>query len=295
MDAGRRASRLWPLFVAGAMVLLVTACGGGGGSSESGGDGGGDLLQEVKDRGVLRVSTDPAYPPQSFQNESGEFEGFDIDVAEEIAKRLGVETEWQTPSWDVITAGNWNGRWDVSVGSMTPTPDRAKVLHFTQPYYYTPAAVAVHEENSDITNLESDLDGKRIGVCAACTYEAYLERSLDIPGEFDYVVDDPQIKTYDTDSSAVQDLALGDGTRLDAVMSALYTLKEAEKNSPIKVVGEPVFYEPLAVAVDKEAPSDPQPLVDAIDKAVAEMHEDGTLTELSEKWYGIDLTKKQEG
>jgi polar amino acid transport system substrate-binding protein len=293
MYEGRRASRLWTLIVAGAMVLLVTACGGG--SSGSGGGDGGDLLQEVKDRGVLRVSTDPAYPPQSFQNESGEYEGFDIDVAEEIAKRLGVEIEWQTPSWDVITAGNWNGRWDLSVGSMTPTPDRAKVLHFTEPYYYTPAAVAVHEDNTDITDLESDLDGKRIGVCAACTYEAYLERSLDIPGEFDYVVDDPEIKTYDTDSSAVQDLALGDGTRLDAVMSALYTLKEAEKNSPIKMVGEPVFYEPLAVAIDKEAPSDPQPFADAVDKAVKEMHEDGTLTELSEKWYGIDLSKKQEG
>jgi polar amino acid transport system substrate-binding protein len=295
MGLGRRASGLLSLILVGAMVFLVSACGGGGSGSGSGGEDGGNLLQEVKDRGVLRVSTDPAYPPQSFQNESGEFEGFDIDVATEIAKRMGLETEWQTPSWDVITAGNWNGRWDVSVGSMTPTPDRQKVLHFTQPYYYTPAAVAVHEENTDITNLETDLDGKNIGVCAACTYEAYLNKALEIPGEFDYVVDDATIKTYDTDSSAVQDLAIGDGTRLDAVMSALYTLKEAEKNTPIKVVGDPVFYEPLAVSIDKEAPSDPQPLVDEIDKTLDEMHEDGTLTKLSEKWYGIDLSKKQEG
>jgi polar amino acid transport system substrate-binding protein len=294
MGAGKRASGLLSMVLLGAMVLLVSACGGGSGSGSGGGDGG-NLLQEVKERGVLRVSTDPAYPPQSFQNESGEFEGFDIDVANEIAKRMGLETEWQTPSWDVITAGNWNGRWDVSVGSMTPTPDRQKVLHFTQPYYYTPAAVAVHEENTDITDLETDLDGKKVGVCAACTYEAYLNKALEIPGEFDYVVDDATIKTYDTDSSAVQDLAIGDGTRLDAVMSALYTLKEAEKNTPIKVVGDPVFYEPLAVSIDKEAPSDPQPLVDEIDKTLDEMHEDGTLTKLSEKWYGIDLSKKQEG
>ena len=61
------------------------------------GDGGGNLLQEIKDRGVLRVSTDPAYPPQSFLNEQGEFEGFDIDVTEEIAKRMGVEVEMVTP------------------------------------------------------------------------------------------------------------------------------------------------------------------------------------------------------
>ena len=204
-------------------LSVISACGGG---SAGGGDGG-DLLQQVKDAGVLRVSTDPAYPPQSFQTESGEFKGFDIDVAEEVAKRMGVEVEWQTPSWDVITAGNWNGRWDLSVGSMTPTPDRRKVLHFSPAYYYVPAAAAVHETNTDINDPETDLDGKMIGVCAACTYEAYLEGSLNIPGEYEYVVDNPQVKTYDTDSSAIQDLALGDGARLDAVMSSLYTLKEA--------------------------------------------------------------------
>src|SRR5687768_1453722 len=105
--------RLASLSVTLVALLAVFGCGGG---SAGGGGGGGDLLQEVKDRGVLRVSTDAAYPPQSFLTESGDFKGFDIDVAEEIAKRLGVEVEWITPSWDVITAGNWNGRWDLSVG-----------------------------------------------------------------------------------------------------------------------------------------------------------------------------------
>src|SRR3712207_8034017 len=130
--------------VLGVVLLFCVACGGGG--SEGSGEGGKDLLQEVKDRGVLRVSTDPAYPPQSFQTQSGEFKGFDIDVTEEIAKRMGVKVEWQTPAWDVITAGNWQGRWDLSVGSMTVTPARKEVLYFTPAYYYTPAAAAVHEE-----------------------------------------------------------------------------------------------------------------------------------------------------
>jgi polar amino acid transport system substrate-binding protein len=74
---------------------------GGGGSA-----GGGELLQEVKDRGTLQVSTDPAYPPQSFQTNSGDFKGFDIDVTEKIAKRMGVGVEWMTPSWEVVTAGS---------------------------------------------------------------------------------------------------------------------------------------------------------------------------------------------
>jgi polar amino acid transport system substrate-binding protein len=302
MKRSRDVRRLASVVAALSVLLVVSACGGGGGSAGGGdsgdsgdsGGGGGDLLQEVKDRGVLRVSTDPAYPPQSFLNDQGEYEGFDIDVTEEIAKRMGVEVEWMAPSWDVITSGSWNGRWDLSVGSMTITPERAEVLHFSPPYYYTPAATAVHESNTDITNLETDLDGKRIGVCGACTYEFYLDRSLNIPGDYEFVVDDPQIQTYDTDSSAIQDLALGDGARLDAAMSSLTTLQEAvDSGTPIKIVGDPLYYEPLAAAIDKEAPADPQPLVDEVSKHIKEMHEDGTLTELSKKWYGIDLTKKQ--
>jgi polar amino acid transport system substrate-binding protein len=291
MNQKRNLGRLASLAVALAAFLVVTACGGSG---SAGSGGGGDLLQEVKARGTMRVSTDPAYPPQSFQASSGEFKGFDIDVTEEIAKRMGVEVEWVTPSWDVLTAGSWNGRWDLSVGSMTVTPERAEVLYFTPAYYYTPAAAAVHEDNTDITNLETDLDGKRIGVCGACTYEFYLDRSLNIPGDYEFVVDDPQIQTYDTDSSAIQDLALGDGVRLDAAMSSLTTLQEAQNSgTPIKIVGDPLYYEPLAAAIDKEALSDPQPLVDEVSKIINEMHKDGTLTELSKKWYGYDLTKKQ--
>jgi polar amino acid transport system substrate-binding protein len=278
-----------------AFALAAAACGveetaPGGGDGEATG-----LLAAVQARGQLRVSTDPAYPPQSFQDTDGEYKGFDIDVATEIADRLGVEIEWVTPAWDLIIAGNWNGRWDLSVGSMTITPKREKVLHFSPPYYYTPAAVAVHESNTSITDLENDLDGKSIGVCGGCTYDFYLSRELEIPGEnIEYVVDDPDIRTYDTDSSAIEDLSLGDGTRLDAAMSALPTLSEAvESGKPIKVVGDPLYYEPLAAAIDREAPEDPMPLVDEVSKIIEDMHEDGTLSELSEKWYGVDITAKQ--
>jgi polar amino acid transport system substrate-binding protein len=160
---------------------------------------------------------------------------------------------------------------------MTITPEWAKVLHFS-PAYYTPAATAVHEDNTDITDLKTDLDGKRIGVCAACTYEFYLDRSLNIPGDYEFVVDDPQIQTYGTDSSAIQDLALGDGVRLDAAMFSLTTLQEAQDfGTPIKIVGAPLYYEPLA-AIDNEAPADPRPLVDEASKIINEMHEDGALT-----------------
>jgi polar amino acid transport system substrate-binding protein len=286
-----------------ALVLVAAACGGGDDGEETTGAGGGGeeseatgLLASVLESGTLRVSTDPAYPPQSSLNENGEWEGFDIDVATEIADRLGVEVAWETPSWDVITAGNWAGRWDVSVGSMTVTPERAEVLHFTPAYYYTPASVAVHEDNTDISDTETDLDGKTIGVCGGCTYDFYLQGTLNIPGEeIEFVIDDPEIKTYNTDTSAIADLEIGDGDRLDAVMSALPTLEGAiEKGKPLKIVGDPLYYEPLAVAIDKNAPEDPMALVEEISGIIEDMHADGTLSELSEKWYGTDLTKKVE-
>lgn len=103
-------------------------------------------LAEICEAGIIVVSTDPAYPPQSFLNEqTGEYEGFDIDVAREIGERLGVEVEFTDPTFDAVVAGNWGGRWDMSVGSVTVTEERREVLDFTQPYYYTPAQMAAYD------------------------------------------------------------------------------------------------------------------------------------------------------
>ena len=287
-----------------AMALVAAACGedegdGGGGTTGATGESGAgtqDLLARIQEDGVIRVSTDPAYPPQSYLNsDTGEYEGFDIDVATEIATRLGVDIAWEAPSWDLITAGNWNDRWDMSVGSMTVTPQRAEVLWFTPAYYYTPAVVAVHADNTSVQNLETDLDGKKIGAGAGTTYAFFLEKTLEIPGyTFDFIIDDAEIVTYDTDSTAVQDLTLGDGTRLDAVISSITVLQGAvDKDKPIKIVGEPVFYEPLGVAFDKSSQLDPSSLLEEVSAIVEEMHTDGTLSDLSMQWFGTDFTIAQ--
>ena len=287
------------------MLLLVFAAACGGETTAGGGDSGGndsgtagkegnDLLAVVKERGTLVASTDPAYPPQSSRTPDGELEGFDIDVTNEIAKRMGVEVEYVTPPFDAIVAGSWSGRWDLSVGSVTITPERQAVLMFTTPYYYTPASIAVHESNTDIQDIENDLDGATIGSCTACSYEDYLKGSLVLTtGPVKSVIESPEIKIYDTDSTAIQDLALGDGVRTDAVISALPTLEEAvRKDVPIKIAGDPLFFEPLGVAIDKAAPEDPKAFFEEVDRIIKEMHSDGTLTEFSKKWYeDTDLTK----
>jgi polar amino acid transport system substrate-binding protein len=290
----------------GVLALVAASCGGdetsNGDGTKAGADtvcassdeSAGDLLAEICSKGVIRVSTDPAYPPQSSLNaETGEYEGFDIDVAQEIADRLGVDIEWETPKWEVLTAGSWNDRWDMSVGSMTPINERQEVLNFTEPYSFVPAVVVVHQDSS-ASDVTTDLDGKKIGVCASCTYEFFLDKSLAISGfEFDFVIDDAKITGYDTDTTALQDLALGDGTRLDAVMTSVTTAQAfIDAGNPVKIIGDPVFGEPLAIAFDKSSELDGTSLQEAVDGMVADMHADGTLTELSKKWYdGIDVTQ----
>lgn len=250
----------------------------------------GEVLDRVMANKVLVMSSDPEYPPQSFLNEANELEGFDVDVGKEIARRLGVDIKFVTPAWDVITVGRWGGRWDISVGSMTPTQPRREVLDFPGIYYYTPASVAVHKD-SKVERVE-ELGGRRVGVGVATTYEDYLKKKLVIDAEgapmFSFKVTGAVIKTYDTDLLALDDLRLGDGVRLDAVITALPTILEAAKKGyPIRVVGEPVFLEPLSAAIDK---GDPE-FYDKIAEIIKGMHADGTLSKLSTKWYGADLTQ----
>ncbi|MGH2697057.1 MAG: transporter substrate-binding domain-containing protein [Actinomycetota bacterium] len=291
-----RKSRFTLVAALAAGALLTAACaeetptgGGGGGGGQAEPD---DLLAEIQSRGTLRVATDPQYPPQSSLNdETGEWEGFDIDVATEIANRMGVEVEFITPGWEQIIAGSWQDRWDVSVGSMTVTPERDEVLHFATPYYYTPAAVAVREEDAaTMTDIATDFDGATIGLCGGCTYEFYLDKTLDIPGEeIEFVIDDAKVATYNTDVPAIKDLEVG---RLDAAISSLTTLQGArEGGSAIEIVGN-VFYEPLSVAVDRSSQLDPTSFVEEVDRIVQEMHSDGTLSALSEEWFGQDLSTK---
>jgi polar amino acid transport system substrate-binding protein len=282
----------------GVVGLVAAACGKSGTTGAGGSQSpapANTLLAHIMSSGSLKVSTDPKYPPQSsYDAATNTWKGFDIDVANEIAKRLGVKVDWQTPAWDSIIAGHWQGRWDLSVGSMTITPDRAKVLYFTPPYYYTPAGLAVYKTNTSI-KTPADLTGKKVGSCGGCTYEEYLKGTLRIPNyNVDFQVHGAQIVTYDTDSTAIQDLALGDCVRLCAAFSAVPTLQGAIKaGKPIKLLGKPLFYEPLAAAIDRESSLDPTSLVKKVSAIITQMHQDGTLAKLSKRWYGTDLTVAQ--
>ncbi len=252
-----------------------------------------DLLARISEEGVIRVVLDEHQPRSSFDTKAGEWQGFYVDVATEIATRLDVDVDIQHQQWDVVTAGAWNGRWDMNVGSMTVTEERSEIFSFTPAFYYTPASVAVHEDNTSIVDLETDLDGKRIGAGVDTMCERWLNKSLQIPGyTFETPVDDPKVQTWSTEVKALEHLALGDGVRIDAAVAATPTIEQAiEDGMPIKIVGPPVFDEPLAIAFDQQSPIDNTSLVEEVSGIVEEMHADGTLASLSMKWYGEDITQ----
>ncbi len=285
--------------------LLLAACQGGTGSGSASASAGGeanacadasgeDLLATICEEGTIQISTDPNYAPQSFLKDDGTFEGFDIDVANEIGARLGVDVEFVTPSFDLVQAGGWNGQWDVSVGSITITEARKDVLDFTEPYYFTPAQLAASEE-SGITTIDG-FAGETICVGAATTYLDWINGDLAL-GDGSTPADVPEgveAAALETDALCAESIAAG-RDEFTGWLSSSTTVQQAINDEvPIVTVGDPVFFEPLAVATDKSGPEHAQ-LQAALAQIVADMHADGTLTELSEKWYeGLDLTKATE-
>lgn len=251
----------------------------------------GQTLDRVMSTKVLHVATNANWPPQGFLNDANELDGFDIDMAKEIAKRLGAEVQFDTPEWQVMTGGHWQGRWDVAVGSITPTKARAQVLDFPAVYYYSPYVFVVHKDSK--AAKRSDLNGKVIGVETSTTSEDYINRRLEIDAPdvppFTYDVEPGEVRTYPGSIEPFDDLRLGDGVRIDAIVAPEQTALGAIKNGyPVKVLeGDYAFFEPLVVVADKgDAEWDAK-----LKEIIGAMRADGTISKFSEKWYGRDYSQ----
>jgi len=255
------------------------------------------LLGIILSSGKIRISTDPNYKPFSFLNTAtNTYEGFDTSTAEETVKRLSAKVgkeitiDWQTPGWDLITAGSWGGRWDISIGSMSVTVTRAKVVDFADPYYFDSGAVAVPKD-SPVQSL-SELDGgKTFCVGAATTYEQWLKGTLEIVDpNIVKAPTSPDVTSLPTDNECVQ--AVTAGRKFDAIVANANGLADAAKTQPIRVLaGPPIFTVSVAFALDKSGPDD-KALLALLNEIVGEMHSDGTLSQLSTKWLEKDVTVK---
>jgi polar amino acid transport system substrate-binding protein len=303
-------------FAAALLVILVAlpvGCGGddsggsaaGQPSSAEAGNPATDKLAQVLARGTLILSTDLQYPPQSFEVKGAkrrpgsacpanvrtapEVGGYDADTAKLVAKALGVEPCFVTPSWTEITAGNWSDRWDVAFGSGAITADRMTRLWMTAPYRAEPQRFYVRADSQ--YRRPSDLDGKRIGVCASCSIEAYLKNDLELPGvELVPKVQHPALVAYDIDPPGLKDLGKG---KLDGYACNENVGKQAIKDGlPIRALDDPAFEEYLAGFVDKNSGLDVGPFIKRLDEIVAKLHADGTLKRLSLKYFGRDYAAR---
>lgn len=264
-----------------------------------------DKLSAILARGTLVIAADSSYPPHSellpganrtkgtrcapAEYTASQFRGYNVEVAKEIARRMGVEPCFVTPARTQITSGSWADGWDIHVGSLTITSDRMKALYFTQPYYAGPVVMFVNNNNTSCHQL-SDLSGRRIGVCAGCILEGYLKGTLSLPGQtIDFAVKNASIVAYDNEASALSDLAAGDGVKLDGVLTNLPMGQDAIKNGlPLRALDTPAFYGYVAAAVDKKSGRDPVPFVKNVTSIIGQMHTDGTLRDLSHQYYGQD-------
>ncbi|MBY5618751.1 transporter substrate-binding domain-containing protein [Rhizobium leguminosarum] len=250
----------------------------------------GATLDRVMEKKAVVVATNSGWPPQSYLDDSNQMVGFDIDVSREIAKRLGVEISFETPDWATLTGGRWQGRYDLGVGSVTPTKPRAQVIDFVGVYYYSPYVYVVHNDNTAKT--VTDLNGKVIGVETATTSEDFINRRLEIdaPGvpPIEYKLEPGEVRTFADSMLPFDDLRLGDGIRLSAVIAPEQTARNAIKNGyPVRVLeGEYAFREPLVVIAEKVDPD----WTAKVGGIIAEMKKDGTLATLTTKWYGKDYS-----
>jgi len=234
------------------------------------------LLNKIKERGTLLVGLEGTYPPFSFQGEDGKLTGFEVEFAQDLAKQLGVKADLKPTKWDGMLAALDSGRIDVVINQVTISSERQKKYDFSTPYTYSGIQALVKKGQEDGIKTAADLKGKKVGVGLGSNYEQWLKDN--VPG-----VD---IRTYDDDPTKYQDLRVG---RINVILvdrlAALDLVKKT--NNTLAVAGEPFSKQTAGVAVRKGN----EDLVQAIDAAVAKLKADGTLSKLSEKWFGADVTK----
>ncbi|MBR1584825.1 MAG: transporter substrate-binding domain-containing protein [Clostridia bacterium] len=234
-----------------------------------------DLLARIQARGTLIIATEGNWSPWTYHDENDALVGLDVEIGTLIAHGLGVEPEFQETDWDAILAGVDSGRFDVACNGVGYTAARAEKYSFSTPYVYTHKVLVVRGDNQDIQTVE-DLAGKTTANSASSTYAALAEQY------------GATVSYVNTLGETITVLEQG---RVDATINAQVSIEDYLKEHPnanIKVA-QVLDGDPVAYPVRKSADTDT--LVAAIDEILETARQDGTLAEISLKYFGLDLTK----
>lgn len=241
------------------LATTVAACGGGGGDTA---DTGGN---------VLKVATEPAYPPFESEAAGGGFEGFDIDLFNAVGAAAGLEIEFQSLPFDGIIPALQSNTVDAAISAMTITGERAATVDFSRPYFKAGLAIAVKADNTDITGLQ-DLEGKKIAVQIGTTG---ADEAAKVKGA--------EITTFESAPLALKELSNGNA---DAVINDLpVTLYAIEQGglSDLKVVGELLTEEFYGIALPKGSEN-----LAKVNEGLGQIISDGTYAEIYRKWFAAD-------
>ena len=226
-------------------------------------------LEKIMDAGKIVVGTSADYPPFEFINDNNEFDGFDIALMNEIAKRMGVEVEWQDISFDGLIGALKAGKIDAIIAAMTATPERDQEVDFTIPYLEGADAVLVAEDSDIVINNLEDMGKYKIGVQSGTIHEQWVDEHLP----------DAQVSRYERADQAIMDLKSG---RIDVVVMDYYAALDYIKEGGIKMaLKTDLSGEALAIAVPEGATE----LKAKLDEIITQLKEEGFIEELAVKYH----------
>jgi cystine transport system substrate-binding protein len=259
------------LLLTAVLLLALAACGS---TKEKEKTASKNLLEQVKDKGEVTIGTEGTYAPFTFHDKSDKLTGFDIEIAEEVFKRLDLKPKFVETKWDGIIAGLDAKRYDMIANEVAVRPDRLEKFDMSEPYIVSKAVLIVKDDNKDIKTLD-DLKGKKVGQSLDSNYRKIAEEH----GAANTVVEGF--------NQAIDLLVSGriDGTINDSL--SYLDLKKQRPELPITAVYEEKDATSNAFMFRKGS----KELVSEVNKTIAAMKEDGTYLKISEKWFGTDVSK----
>ena len=254
-----------------AAVLSMTGCKKSNKKSDS------DAVSALKSRGVFVLGLDDSFPPLGFRSEDNEVVGYDIDLAKEVAKRLGVDFRAQPIDWDAKEMELETGKIDCIWNGFTITEERKNALSFTEAYLNNDQVLVVRTD-SGINSL-ADMKGKIVGIQSGSSAQEAVDDNAAFASAISKLI------MFKDNITALNDLDIGgvDGVVMDSVV-ANYSIAQTKK--PFKVIDESLANEGYGVGFRKAEPE----LRDAVWNILKEMQKDGTVTAISQKWFGRDIS-----